>query len=1061
MFRQLAVASAAALVLTAVTAAPSVARPAPPGDGDQLAVYSGTVDQQGLAAIVELGVERHDMVVTPSAEAGEVEVQVILGGEQVAELAEEGTQLELQAQPGAQQRSLEAQAEPEGVFRMYSGEGGILEEIMAQAAAHPDIAEFRVIGQTWNGQDIGAVRVTGDIDKQKKEGKRPTTVYVSAQHAREWITPEMVRRLLDLYLDSYGTDERITHIVDSTEVWFVPVANPDGYDFTFQEGQRLWRKNLRDNDGDGVITVGDGVDLNRNFPTRWGYDNEGSSPNPASDTYRGPEPASEPETQALDGLFADLTPQFLVNYHSAAELLLYGIGWQVATPSPDDVIYEAMAGDDANPAVPGYDPDISAELYTTNGDTDSHMQEAYGTLGFTPEMSTCEAAVNSVPDDDWTEDDCQFLGFDFPDDEALIQAEFEKNVPFALAVAESAIDPDDPVSVVGRDAPDFVVDSFTVSYGDPQPVAVTAKRALKATTLHYSINGGKEVKASIAEWDGGERYGDENDDYYAEFRGLVEGASPGDSVEVWFTGQTTGADLPKGQKPSKVESEHFTYTLEQDSDSPVLVIANEDYLGVNPGATPSGETAPEYLDEHVAALEANGVTPATWDVDAQGVPHHLGVLSHFEGALWYLGDNRLTQDPEDFLTETFAFPPLPDLSVAERQQYLTIAVRDFLNEGGKVALGGETTAYYGLLGAALGGIYYGLDGAPEEDCVVTSDFFSDCLLLADDFTQYWMGAFTRTQIVATGMTGTDEPLEGVEASFGGPATEDNPIDEAGAFIPTSDVLPVDEFPQFESWDAAEYTGASGPFIPIEGQWAAAADHVDDGYQRLARTYDLTAISAEEAPAFEAQFSFDTEPGYDNVIVEAHVVGSDVWTTLADPPEGAGDVGTSTTVPTECEAGFYVGEHPWLEHYLTVATPCLPTGETGAWNSLTGSSNGWVPVSYDLSAYAGSQVEIVVSYVTDPFTGGAGLIIDDTRLATTGGVSEQEGFEEGLGAWTVLGAPEGSPGNSSDWDRTRGLGGIVAVTATPDTLMFGFGLEQLDSAAARAEVVARILAHFGG
>ena len=117
-------------------------------------------------------------------------------------------------------------------------------------------------------------------------------------------------------------------------------------------------------------------------------------------------PASEPETKALDALFEKLTPEFFVNYHSAAELLLHGIGWQVATPSPDDVIYEAMVGDDANPAVPGYDPDISAELYTTNGDTDSHMQEAYGTLGFTPEMSTCEAASDSVPDDEWLADDC-------------------------------------------------------------------------------------------------------------------------------------------------------------------------------------------------------------------------------------------------------------------------------------------------------------------------------------------------------------------------------------------------------------------------------------------------------------------------------------------------------------------------------------------------------------------------------------------------------------------------------------------------------------------------------
>ena len=198
---------------------------------------------------------------------------------------------------------------------------------------------------------------------------------------------------------------------------------------------------------------------------------------PGERDLRGTAPGSEPETQALDALFARITPEFFVNYHSAAELLLHGIGWQVATPSPDDVLYQAMVGDDAKPAVPGYDPDISAELYTTNGDTDSHMQEAYGSLGFTPEMSTCESASNSVPDDAWEADDCD-SGFNFPDDEGLIQAEFEKNIPFALAVAKSAEDPDDPVSVVGIDTPNFVVDSFDVSYGDPQTVAVTAKRRL-------------------------------------------------------------------------------------------------------------------------------------------------------------------------------------------------------------------------------------------------------------------------------------------------------------------------------------------------------------------------------------------------------------------------------------------------------------------------------------------------------------------------------------------------------------------------------------------------------
>ncbi len=101
-----------------------------------------------------------------------------------------------------------------------------------------------------------------------------------------------------------------------------------------------------------------------------------------------------------------------------------------------------------------------------------------------------------------------------------------------------------------------------------------------------------------------------------------------------------------------------------------------------------------------------------WDVDAQGVPHPLGVLSHFDAVVWETGDDRLIQDPEDGLTDTFLFGPVPDIAVAERQQYLTLALRDYLNEGGKLVQAGENTQYFGLLGRSLGGIHYGSPGRP-------------------------------------------------------------------------------------------------------------------------------------------------------------------------------------------------------------------------------------------------------------------------------------------------------------------------------------------------------------
>ncbi|WP_208542952.1 M14 family metallopeptidase [Nocardioides euryhalodurans] len=904
------------------------------------------------------------------------------------------------------------------------------------------------IGRTVNQQDIIALKISKNAARQK-DGRKPSVLYLGAQHAREWITPEMNRRLATYLLDGYGSDPAITRLLNENELWFVPVANPDGYDFTFTPGQRLWRKNLRDNNGDGVITTADGVDLNRNFATKWGYDNEGSSPNPASQTFRGEGPNSEPESQALEDFVGRVGFEFFVNYHSAAELLLYGTGWQVATPTPDDVIYEAMAGDDENPAVPGYDPDISAELYTTNGDTDTHMTELFGTLGFTPEMSTCEAASDSVPDDEWEAVDCG-SGFEFPDDEELVQAEFEKNIPFALSVAESASDPDDPVSTLGLTAEDFRVDSFDVSYGDPQTVAVWAKRALRNLRMHYRVDGGRTVVTNAPEWAGGERYGDENDDYYAEFRGRVRGADEGDEVEVWFRGVKPGT--------GPVTSESFTYTVEADTDDDVLVIANEDYTGVNP-TYPAGTDAPKYAGAHVAAIESAGYSTDVWDVDAQGVPHDLGVLDHYDAVLWYLGDNRITMDPEDLLTST-PFGQLPDISVAERQQYLTLAVRDYLNAGGKLVHAGETAQYQGLPGIsdAVGGLYYGLNGDPEAECVIsprvgggTDGFFEDCLILADDFRQYYLGAFTRTDIAdPTAVEGIADPLTGYTGSLGGPVVAgDNPLDEAGALQPTSDVLPADEFPQFTSQGAARYPLEAGsPFAPIEGEQYAGAVHADSSYVRLTRTVDVPAGTT--AAELQFQLSANIEPDYDFVLVEARTAGGDDWTTL---PELSGL--TSTASPAECvdEGSFLLALHPFLTTYL--GTDCQGTGATGDWNAILESTGGWTEAAYDLSGFAGSQVEVSITYVTDPSTGGVGTFVDDTRVVIDG-AEDADGFEGATSVWTPGGPPAGSPPNAGAWE----IGGVLfesfAGTSTEDTLLLGFGLEQLSTDEERADLVGRAL-----
>ncbi|SCL32720.1 Immune inhibitor A peptidase M6 [Micromonospora nigra] len=1028
---RLAIAGVFTLVGALALTTPATARPpSDPGGRDNLEVYVGTVDAGQLDELRRVGVDLgHDHGGTDSS--GRTEIETVLSRGQAEKLSRAGVELKVKKVRGkaASQVLREQAATGWTAFRSYSAPGGIRDEITATAARHPKLTKVETIGRSWQGKPILAVKVTRNA-KNVPDGQRPAVLYASTQHAREWITTEMTRRLMHHVLDSYGTDPEITRMVNTTELWFLPVANPDGYDHTFTPGNRLWRKNLRDNDGDGRITSGDGVDLNRNFAYKWGYDNEGSSPDPVSETYRGPGPNSEPETKALNRLFKRVGFEFLVNYHSAAQLLLYGVGWQVSTPTPDDVIYEAMVGDDANPAVPGYDPDLSAELYTTNGDTDTHATVRHGTLGFTPEMSTCQAAAASDPDDEWLPEDC-VSGFIFPDDEKLIAAEVAKNLPFALSVATSARTPDDPASVVGRDTADFVVDAFDTSYGRSQQVATIARRSLTNVRMHYTVNGARPKTTSVRQWRGGERYGDTHNDYYAELRGKVTGTRPGDRVEVWFTARKRGAGV--------VASEHFTYRVHDDIGGDVLVLAVEDVTGPSP--TQDATTA-KYADEIAASLAAAGHSSDVYDVDAMDrtAPHHLGVLSHYDTVVWETGDDIIMRAPGQ----------VPG-TVAKAALDTELAVRDYLNEGGKLLVSGK----YALFAQSANGAYgYRPDAPPE--CTDAAD--PTCLPLFNDFQQYWLGAYGYVSDGGTSPEGQPYGVRGDDGPFGGFAGELNAPGSAGnqdhtaSFLTTSSFLPVDQFPQFSSSAPAGWVRPGGaPYDPRTGDWYLFSGQSDETYKRLTRTVDLTGADSGE---LRFHTSFDIEANWDFMMVEAHEVGSDDWTTLPD----ANGLTTQVTGDS-CESGWVAQLHPFLAHYQ--GADCSPTGTTGQWHAATGNSGGWKEFVVDLSAYAGKQVEVSISYVSDWSTQGLGVFLDDTRVVVDGVTVTQTSFEsDDLGGWTVAGPPTGSSPAAVDWSRSQQAFEEGSVVVTEDTVYLGFGLEGL-APAARDDLVARALTHLSG
>ncbi len=1025
--RRVALGGALCLVATLALSAPVQARAPLTGadrDPDRAEVYVGQVQVEQMGAFRKLNLDHEDVASSP-AKDGKVAVEAILSPRQAKQLARMGVVLsvkQVRGEPAS--RALSRQA-THTVYRSYSQPGGIRDELVKAAADHPAIAKLVTVGHSVKGQPIYAVKVS-HLGRWLPDGLRPSVLYMGTQHAREWITPEMVRRLMHQMLYGYHADPEIRRLVQTRELWFLPVANPDGYDFTFTPENRLWRKNLRDNDGDGQIGSGDGVDPNRNYATHWGYDDEGSSPDPSNDTYRGPAPASEPETRAIDSLARRVKFEFAINYHSAAELLLYGVGYQVSTDSPDDVLFEALLGDDAHPAVPGYDPDVAAELYTTNGETTEHLSERYGVLAITPEMSTCQTVSALDPNDQWLPEDCA-SGFTFPDDEKLIEQEFRKNVPLALAMAKSAGDPDDPVSVVGRSTPDFEVDAFDVSYGGQQTVAAVARRSLINVRAHYRINGGPERTSATSAWKGGERYGDANNRYFAEVRGKVTGARAGDRVEVWFS----GIKVPSG----RVTSSHFTYTVASDIGGEVLILAAEDVTGISPA---QGGTSAKYADEVAASLSAAGYSSDVYDFDVQGrkAPHHLGVLSHYRAVVWETGDDVILRAPGQ----------VPG-TAAKAALDIEVSVRDYLNEGGKLLVGGQ----YALF-AQAGNAYAFNPFAPPE-CTTPNDY--PCIPLLDDFLQYWLGAYTYVSDGGTNPDGDIYALTGNTGAFRGFAGQPNAPGSAGnqghsaSFLATSSFLPPAQFPHFGGSGTVDWVRPGGaPFDPHGGSWYVYSGRSDVSYKRLSRTVDLTSATSGSLGFFA---SYDTEPEWDYLFVEAREVGTQNWTTL---PDANGH--TTSGTGDSCASGWR-DLHPQLNHYQ--GADCSATGSTGTWHAASGPSGGWQEWSVDLTAFAGKQVEVSISYASDWATQGLGVFVDDTKVIVNGATVAQSSFEDGLDGWTVAAPPAGSPATPS-YTRTQSAFDEGAVVVTRDTVFAGFGLEGLEPAA-RNDFVARSMRHLLG
>ena len=273
----------------------------------------------------------------------------------------------------------------------------VVAELHALAQAHPDIVSLMDLGAvypnqdgspktTWKGNRIWGIKVSDNV--HINESDEPKLLFTGCHHAREWITVEMVMYAANRIVSQYGNNASITSLVNSREIWLVPIVNPDGFIYTQEEQWpvapneqgSLWRKNFRDN-GDGTF----GVDINRNYGFAWGYNNQGSSQFPADETYRGPAPFSEPETQIIRDLGEAIRFSGAISFHSFSNLIIFPWSYK-AVHAPEYPLYKELGRRFS--AFNGYDYGDARDdiLYETNGDFTDWFFANTSALAFTFEI---------------------------------------------------------------------------------------------------------------------------------------------------------------------------------------------------------------------------------------------------------------------------------------------------------------------------------------------------------------------------------------------------------------------------------------------------------------------------------------------------------------------------------------------------------------------------------------------------------------------------------------------------------------------------------------------------
>jgi hypothetical protein len=250
-------------------------------------------------------------------------------------------------------------------------------------AAYPSLAKKITLRDTlFAGQTQYALQITKDV---AVDNGRPSFILDAQHHAREVMTPEIARDMIDYLTSRYATDAQVQRWVDNINIYVVPSVNPDGGMYVFTNDS-LWRKNRHPSCA---------VDNNRNYPSGWGSCN-GSTGECSSDTFRGTAAGSEPETQGLMQLTSDVRPLFALSYHSYGEYIMYPYGCS----DPDELSafdeigqgLNAILENDAGATGQYATGPVWRTLYLADGTSIDTQYGLYGTYAYVIEVTSSDFA---------------------------------------------------------------------------------------------------------------------------------------------------------------------------------------------------------------------------------------------------------------------------------------------------------------------------------------------------------------------------------------------------------------------------------------------------------------------------------------------------------------------------------------------------------------------------------------------------------------------------------------------------------------------------------------------